>query len=153
MYDVHRRKHQKSPRRFVRPLILFLLFILLCSGIYYVIRSTPFSFFYLMGSGKYLNPLQTSLSLKDALGNTLSIPIVENKLRQAHIRVASVVSYADDGFLVKLESGEEIIVSSKKPIDMQISSLQLILSRFTIEGKRFTQMDLRFDRPVIVSRS
>lgn len=42
-----------------------------------------------------------------------------------------------------------VYLDSKKNLASQISSLQLILSRLTIEGKKFKKLDLRFDKPII----
>ncbi len=71
-------------------------------------------------------------------------------LHKNTIPYTSISSYGDGSLLVKLENGEEVLLSSKKSLETQVSSLQLILSRLTIEGKRIAKLDLRFDNPVIV---
>jgi len=50
---------------------------------------------------------------------------------------------------VWLEDGEEVVFSLKKEIQIQVDSLQFILSRSKIEGKRIKKIDLRFDKPVV----
>lgn len=50
---------------------------------------------------------------------------------------------------VWLEEGILILFNSEKDVDIQLDSLQLILSRAKIEGKTIKKIDLRFDKPVI----
>jgi len=50
---------------------------------------------------------------------------------------------------VELRDGGELILSSKKDLENQLSSLQLILSRLTIEGKKLKKLDFRYDNPVV----
>lgn len=53
---------------------------------------------------------------------------------------------------VVLSGGEEVIFAKEKSSTQQVSSLQLLYSRLTIEGKQIEKIDLRFDRPVITFR-
>lgn len=64
----------------------------------------------------------------------------------------SFLSFNNGAYIVKLQSGEEILFTSEKPLSSQISSLQLIYPRLKIEGKQFQKLDLRFDRPIILSK-
>jgi len=50
---------------------------------------------------------------------------------------------------VWLKDGEEVVFSLKKEIQVQVDSLQFILSRSKIEGKGIKKIDLRFDKPVV----
>lgn len=52
-------------------------------------------------------------------------------------------------FVIWLKDGLQVVMSSKKDIDSQLDSLQLILSRATIEGEKTKKIDLRFDKPVL----
>ena len=74
---------------------------------------------------------------------------LENQLSKEKILFTSVSASADGSFTVKLKDGGEVILSSKKDIGSQLSSLQLILSRLTIEGKKLKILDFRFDNPVV----
>jgi|SRR3989344_6261348 len=78
-----------------------------------------------------------------------SLDILSFSLKKNNISFITVSVYDKESFLVKLSSGEEIIFSAEKNLDLQTSSLQLILSRLTIEGKRFSRLDFRFEKPVI----
>ena len=59
------------------------------------------------------------------------------------------VEKLDGYYLVKIIDGGEVLISDKKDLTEQASSLQLIVSRLKIEGKKFKRLDFRFDRPVI----
>jgi len=50
---------------------------------------------------------------------------------------------------VWLKEGVEVVLSFKKEAQIQLDSLQFILSRSKIEGKRIKKIDLRFDKPVV----
>ncbi|HUS51988.1 MAG TPA: hypothetical protein VMX77_00815 [Candidatus Bathyarchaeia archaeon] len=52
---------------------------------------------------------------------------------------------------LQFEGDLEVFFSSEKEASVQVGSLQLILSRTKIEGKRLKRVDLRFDKPVIVN--
>lgn len=57
----------------------------------------------------------------------------------------------EDGYLsIRLPDQSEVIFSLEKDMEKQVASLQLILSRSKIEGKPFSKLDLRFDKPVAV---
>ena len=88
------------------------------------------------------------ISLKDAARSE----DIESMLKKNNIPFVNISSFSNEAFIVKLTQGEEVIFSLRKSLDLQISSLQLILSRLTIEGKRFSRLDLRFDKPVVTLR-
>lgn len=75
---------------------------------------------------------------------------VEKILSEHNIQYETVSSASDSSVLILLTTGEEVVLSSTRDIAVQISSLQLILSRFTIEGKKFQSLDFRFERPIVV---
>lgn len=56
-----------------------------------------------------------------------------------------------DTYVITLPDNGEVIIK-KQDLLRQISSLQFVLSRLTMEGKRFLRLDLRFEHPVIVMR-
>lgn len=75
---------------------------------------------------------------------------IKTLLEKKHIPFSHVAS-VDKGLIrVLLKDNQEILFSTSKSLESQTSSLQLVLSRLTIEGKRFTKIDFRFDKPVIV---
>lgn len=123
---------EKSKNIFLFLIIFFVIFLI---GEYLYFN---FSF----GKATYLNPIAK---------NKISIVLtVEKKLDDAKILFTDVSQNQDGSLSVKLKDGGEVILSSKKDIQSQISSLQLILSRLTIEeGKKLKNLDFRYDSPVV----
>jgi hypothetical protein len=59
----------------------------------------------------------------------------------------------DDGgglFLIDLPAGSKIVVPYNADAPFIGTSLQLIMSRFRIEGKFVSKIDFRFDKPVVI---
>jgi len=73
---------------------------------------------------------------------------LEASLRKANIPFSSITP-SSDSYIITLSSGGQVIISSKKDLSTQINSLQLMLNRLTIEGKRIKSLDFRFDKPII----
>lgn len=100
---------------------------------------------------KFISPIaDTYKNVLAAITNNSPKNQLIELLHKDSISYTSISSYGDGSMLIKLENGEEVLLSSKKSLETQVSSLQLILSRLTIEGKRIAKLDLRFDNPVIV---
>ena len=74
---------------------------------------------------------------------------VEDELTKQNISFGKVLLNSDGSLSVKLRDESEIIFSSKRSVKSQITSLQLMLSRLTIEGKKLKSLDFRFDNPVV----
>lgn len=100
------------------------------------------------------------LYLNFSFGKTLYInPVAQNKasvvitlekeLEKSNISFKSVQVKQDGSLMVELSDGSSVIFSQKKDIKNQISSLQLVLSRLTIEGKKLKSLDFRFNNPVV----
>lgn len=75
---------------------------------------------------------------------------IDDLLQKSGIAFTSVESAKDSSYLVNLKDGGQVIITQNKNVQNQISSLQLILSRLTIEGKRFKSLDFRYDKPVVL---
>lgn len=89
-------------------------------------------------------------------------PVVSKKMReqqvmrdllevslQHKVKLATISAISQTSATASLSQGGNVIFSLEKPLDQQMSSLQLIISRLTIEGKGFTRIDFRFNDPVI----
>ena len=74
---------------------------------------------------------------------------VEKLLREKNITFLFVTSQSGNGFVVTMPGNAEVILKNEN-LPEQIASLQLITHRLTMEGKRFSRLDLRYDRPVVV---
>ncbi|HSW97720.1 MAG TPA: hypothetical protein VLF89_07895 [Candidatus Saccharimonadales bacterium] len=51
--------------------------------------------------------------------------------------------------LVTLNDDVQVLFSTDKDITNQIDSLQVTMDNLTIEGKRISRVDMRFERPVV----
>jgi len=135
MLQRRRLKKERSKYR-IRWFFLLLLFLsLLIMIIEYLFLN--FSF----GRTTFVSPI--------AKVNKSKVASLENALERQKIAFVSVSLNSDSSFTVGLKDGGEIILSSKKDLGSQLSSLQLILSRLTIEGKKLKKLDFRFDNPVV----
>ena len=120
-----------------RNIFLFLL------GLFFIFLIIEYIYLnFSLGKATYINPI--------AKNKTSIVLLTEEKLDNAKISFVSVADKNDGSLVIKLKDGGEVILSSKKDIQTQISSLQLILSRLTIEdGKKLKSLDFRYDSPVV----
>jgi hypothetical protein len=88
-----------------------------------------------------LNPL--------AVKNTKQIESLSKNLTSKNISFSNVEQNNDLSYKILLKDNGTVYFSQKKDLSMQIDSLQLIVNRLTIEGKRFKTLDFRYDKPVI----
>jgi len=97
----------------------------------------------------YLSPLSTKVSAEVGVREDNELATLKKNLAEKQIEV-SLVTASGSGYLVILKNDSSVTFSSQKDINVQISSLQFILSRLTMEGRRFSRLDLSFDKPIIV---
>jgi hypothetical protein len=97
----------------------------------------------------YFNLSKISVISPLAESKTSKLVNLENQLTKKKISYGSAIASSDGSFIVKLIDQGEVILSSKKDIGSQLSSLQLILSSLTIEGRKLKILDFRFDNPVV----
>ncbi len=48
-----------------------------------------------------------------------------------------------------MQNNSQVLLSTQKDLTEEIASLQLTIAHLTIEGKSFSRLDFRFDRPII----
>lgn len=119
--------------------------LLFAGGIFLVLRlqSKPYL---------YLSPLADN---PDKLTTSVAGPKLQQisaSLREHHINFDKVEIKSDTTFSVLLKNGGIVMLTSGKSIEQQVSSLQLILDRLTMEGKHFASLDFRYAKPVVVIR-
>ncbi|MBI1982442.1 MAG: hypothetical protein HYY87_04140 [Candidatus Levybacteria bacterium] len=125
------RKNRKTKKGLIIIFLLFLFFLVL-------------GFFYnFLGRSTFVSPLPSN----DA--SFFEAENIEALLKKNNISFSEIKSSTDSSILVRLATGGDVLFSSTKSLSEQVSSLQPILFRLTIEGKRFKNLDLRFDKPVI----
>lgn len=74
---------------------------------------------------------------------------IRNLLEKERVKFLEISIATDSSYMVSLDGGGQAIISPRKNIEEQVRSLQIVLSRLTIEGKRFRSLDFRFDKPVV----
>lgn len=138
------RKRRKHTIKFVKLFFLLLILIFLVAGASFglsqkFLRKTP-----------YISPLPTmpASSKPTVQAITFQDKLIK-RLQSANISF-STLSASSDGSLIIDKDEAEIVFDPTADLDRQVTSLQLILTRLTIEGRRFTRLDLRFDNPIIV---
>lgn len=75
---------------------------------------------------------------------------IRTTLTKANIAFETIYTASQSAYVVRQKEGAEIILTSSKDIKLQVATLQLILSKLTIEGKSLSRVDLRFDKPIVV---
>ncbi len=129
-----RKLKRKGKSIFIK--IIFSIFILLILLIFLLYNLSTFSIF----SNTIISPLGENKPSK--------VSKLEDLLKRANVPFSSVTS-SSDFYIIMLSGGGQVIMSPKKELTVQISSLQLMLNRLTIEGKRIKNLDFRFDKPII----
>lgn len=74
---------------------------------------------------------------------------IKSFLAKEKINISSFSIGTDSSYMITLSDGGSVVLSSRKDILTQLRSLQIILSRLTIEGKKLKSLDFRFDKPVL----
>jgi hypothetical protein len=126
-------KKDKFKDRLKIVLVILVILLIVSIGLEYL--------YFNFVQGTIISPLA-----KTKLSKLISL---EDELANKHISFSSVVVNSDDSYVVNLIDNGEVILSSKKDIGSQLSSLQLMLARLTIEGKKLKVLDFRFDNPVV----
>jgi cell division septal protein FtsQ len=136
-----RRRIKRNTARKTRPAIIFVVVILvlvIIGGLIWVNNSFGY------GKAKYISPIAAGKSSQIS-----EVTLLEDALKNQNILYTSVARGQEDSLLILLKDNGEVILSSKKDLRSQVTSLQLMLSRLTIEGKKLKVLDLRYNHPVI----
>ncbi|MEK7605421.1 MAG: hypothetical protein AAB478_02735 [Patescibacteria group bacterium] len=75
---------------------------------------------------------------------------ITKMLEEKGIHPQQVVSAGGSIYKIELSDQSTVYINGAKDLPEQISSLQRIASRLTMEGKKFLRLDLRYAKPVIV---
>jgi hypothetical protein len=97
----------------------------------------------------FISPLPNLGAIASASTDAGQVSIIKKALTDRSIAFSSV-EIKDSVYIITLENGEHVTLSAKKDIITQISSLQFVLSRLTMEGRQFRTLDLQYDKPIIV---
>lgn len=97
----------------------------------------------------YISPLSQGAFAKASSHTTISS--LNSLLKKAAIEFSKIED-KETYYKVTISKDSEVYFSKKINLEVQVTSLQLIDSRLTIEGKAFKRIDFRYDKPVMVLR-
>lgn len=76
--------------------------------------------------------------------------VLRKDLSAVGLAAMSIETASGDGTLiVQIKEGPKVYFSPQEDIKSQVSSLQLIISRLTIEKRNPTLVDFRYNRPIV----
>lgn len=133
---------ERNHKHLQRRLVMYWFF---CSVVFFIILVS----FYSIKQYENKKTFISAVPKQNLDQQTETINTILGVLKEKHITFSGVFVFDSASYLVKLASGEEVFLASGKSLVEQVSSLQLILSRLTIEGKRVSRVDFRFDTPVL----
>lgn len=131
-------KLQKSKKRIKIAIILTLL-LLTIPAVGFLVRIYRQNDFLLFQNEKTLEPM---------VGKSPEKELAE-ELKRADIRVISLSITGEKELEASISGGTKVLLKTEK-IAQQVSSLQLMLARFKIEGRIPKKIDLRFEKPTAV---
>ena len=120
--------------------------IIVVSGVAYYLVTVKFK------QPLYISPLPLMHVVQSSQSDQSDkkFPELQKELKKSRIEYTNVSKEKDLSYIVTLQNGSNVLFSSQKDISVQITSLQYILSHLTMEGRQFSRLDLRFEKPVIV---
>ena len=130
---ITKRQKKERSRKKLGLILLFLGLVLISLSLFFTA--------FLEKPDKLISPLsqdQSSFNSK-----------IESGLKNKKISFVKVETLKDLNYQITLDDKSRAIIDSNKSIEVQLSSLQLILTQLKIEGKSFKRLDFRFQKPVI----
>lgn len=138
-----KRKKKKNLKRKITVILITLLLLVAVLGYLFYTRKYNKTLF--------INPLSKNFSFSEESRNEKEISNIRRGLEKVNL-IPEKINAENGAYIAEMKDKSVIIFSNSKEINSQIASLQFILTRLTMEGKLFTRLDLRFDKPVIVLR-
>ncbi len=135
-----KRKEEKRRKKRIKKLIFFSGALLIGSVLLVLYFLYPF----------FQNSISSQKSVKSAFVTAVSVENVKAELLDKKIPYTKV-EYADVGETYKVTlKGEEVVkLSGSKDIKAQVSTLQKLLRKLTIDNRQAKQIDLRYAKPVV----
>lgn len=138
------RKKLKNRKKQIKIILASVLFVLLLCAI------LSYSLWVLVLSKvHYISPLSSNSSSQYSAQTDKDIEKLKDELKKQKIEFLAV-NYQNSDYMIVLKDDKQVILSSQKDINAQISSLQFMLTRLKMESRQFTRLDLRYDKPIIV---
>lgn len=135
-----KRKEKKRHKKRIKKLIFF-------SGTL-LIGSTLLSIYFLYPL--FQNSIASQKSVKSAFVMANNLEDVKTELSSKKIPYTRI-EYTDEGetYNVTLKGEEVVKLSRSKDIELQVSTLQKLLRKLTIDNRQAKQIDLRYAKPVV----
>lgn len=137
-------RQQRRKRKISLFICVCILVILLVGLSYFFIGRT------ILRIPSYISPLPFAFFPIDSQTSDPFKLQLSEMLKEQNIPFTDISVYVDGTVVVTLVNKSTVVLSKAKDLSEQVSSLQLIYSRLTIEGKEFSRLDLRFENPVII---
>lgn len=106
------------------------------------------SIFTVINSSTIVSPLPVALGQRLTSTSSGDETTVKMLLAKEKIQYTTVTTAHTD-IIISLNGKQQVLLTKKKDIRAQISSLQVLLPRLTMEGREFRKLDLRYDKPVV----
>lgn len=136
-----KRKLRKLFSVFFRSFIVFVFFLVILLALYFKLSSNK---------GGFISPIpKYFFGTKTDVVSTDEQAKIKSLLEKENFNIDTIQTATDSSILVTTKEGQEFIFSPVKDLSEQVASLQAVITRLTIEGKRIKRVDLRFDNPVI----
>ncbi len=104
----------------------------------------------IMNEPLFTSPLPLLMSWRTNATKEDVVKSIEKILKEKSIEFTEVKRESQDRYSIQLQDNGVVFINPDKGVAEQLSSLQVVLQRLTMEGKKFKRLDLTYDRPVIV---
>jgi cell division septal protein FtsQ len=136
------RKRNREWKQLSKKILIFISVFCITLGFLFIIFRE---------SSHLMTPLSLIKAQKAAVvESTQDTSVVKKALDAKKIEYDEINVSSEGAYMVRLKTGEDVILSSEKDLAKQLSSLQVIYSRLTMEGRGLRKLDLRYDKPVVV---
>lgn len=135
---------QKKTARFkkiISSLIVGIIILFLCVGVLFALRLAFEFYVEYKNNGNITNP-------------NVAVPITDEEIHNLLVKTDIEIEEQKDAsassrFLIKIKNGPYVIFSDTKDLEDQLTLLKSILRRLTIENKKPTLIDLRYNKPIV----
>ena len=137
------KRKQRDRKQFFSKLGIVAVLFVLGVGAGYLVSLNLFA------KSTYKSPLAQEVMAEVTHQDEEALELIRSVLVKEEKKPKSI-SRLRNTYKIILENNAEVVLSSQKDLKTQLSSLQFILRRLTMEDRRFTRLDLSFDKPIIV---
>lgn len=131
----------KKPDKLKSKILFFIILVILILFVVGIWRFSPL--FWRTYANFFNNSILRPISTTDNLTKLTTM------LAQANLPVVSLQNYNQDSLVASLSGNLQVTFSLQKDLSNQVATLQVILERFRIEGRKVSRIDLRFNNVVV----